>query len=169
MTPIQKSGSFVVKSVVNEATEKAEAAGVRKLEVAVKASPDLLGYEMSYYTVNDRGRGGVAVAFQSATATIDGVSTPKSGPALRLFQLPSWARRVRILHLLRKSEADHNAAILAAKDAGELDRLTALVEADPAACRGYRSSICQWIPAGIAVRPERRGVGGKSEEWVPAR
>lgn len=169
VTPIQESGSFVVKSVVNEAKEKADAAGVRKLEVAVKASPDLLGYEMSYYSVNARGRGGVAVAFQSATATIDGVSTPKSSPALRLFQLPSWARRVRILHLLRKSEADHNAAILAAKDAGELDRLTALVEGDPSACRSYRASICQWIPAGIAVRPERRIVERKPEEWVPAR
>ena len=169
VTPIQKSGSFVVKSVAGEAKEKEDSAGVRKLELAVKASPDLLGYEMSYYSVNARGRGGVAVAFQSATATIDGVSTPRSSPVLRLFQLPSRARRVRILHLLRKSEADHDAAILAAKDAGELDRLTALVEADPAACRGYRASICRWIPAGIAVRPERRIADRKPEQWVPAR
>ena len=169
VTPIQKSGSFIVKTVAGEATEKADAAGARKLELAVKASPDLLGYEMSYYSVNARGRDGVAVAFQSATAIIDGVPAPRSSPALPLFQLPSWARRVRILHLLSKSDADHNAAILAARDPRELDRLTAIVEANPAACRDYPASVCQWIPAGIAVRPERRTADRGPEEWVPAR
>lgn len=169
VTPIQKSGSFIVKSVVRGAAEAADSAGARKLDVAVKASPDLLGYEMSYYSVSARGRGGVAVAFQSATAIIDGVSTPKSRPILTLFQLPAWAGRVRILHLLRKSEADHDAAILAAEDAGELDRLTALVESNPSACRDYPGSVCQWIPAGIAVRPERRLADREREEWVPAR
>jgi hypothetical protein len=169
VTPIQKSGSFIVNTVAGETMEKADAAGPRKLEVAVKASPDLLGFEMSYYSVNARGRDGVAVAFQSATATIDGVSTPRSGPALPLFQLPSYARKVRILHLLSKSDADHNAAILAARDPRELDRLTALVEANPSACRDYQASSCQWIPAGIAVRPERRIVGRTPDEWVPVR
>jgi len=174
VTPIQKSGSFIVKFSPGAGSPSEPAAQVREmsdqeLDIAVTASQDLLGYEMSYYSVSAHRRGGVVIAFESATATIDGVSSPRSQPVQLLFQLPSWTRSVRLLHLLRKSSTDHNAAILAVRDVSELERLTALVEADPSACRDYRDSTCQWIPSGIAARPERRVLDQGAEQWVPAR
>jgi hypothetical protein len=174
VTPIQKSGDYVVKFVRGEEGQGGSADRVReksdrKLEIAVTASPDLLGYEIAYYSVSAHRRDGAVVAFNSATATIDGVSSPRANAIHPLFQLPGWARSVRILHLLSRSASDHNAAILAARNMRELDRLTALVDADPSACRVYRDAVCEWIPQGIAVRPERRTMEHGAELWLPAR
>lgn len=174
VTPIQKSGSYIVKFSPGEGSPPKPAVTVRehsdrKLDITVTASRDLLGYEMSFYTVSAHHHGGVVIAFQSATATVDGVSSTRSQSIQPLFQLPSWARSVRLLHLLRGSPADHDAAILAGRDTRELDRLTALVQADSSACRRYRNSTCQWIPAGIAARPERRIISQGVEQWLPVR
>lgn len=172
VTPIQRSGSYIVRFSPGKGSSPEPAAQVRelpdrKLDITVTASRDFLGYEMSLYTVSAHRRGGVVIDFQSATANIGGTSSARSQPVQPLFQLPSWARSVRLLHMLRASSADHNAAILAGRDAGELDHLTALVEADPSACRGYRNSTCQWVPAGMAARPERRIMEQGAEQWLP--
>jgi hypothetical protein len=174
VTPIQKSGSYIVKFSPGEGSPTGPATRVRelsdrKLDIAVTASQDFLGYETSFYTVSAHRRGGVVIDFQSATATIGGVSSACSRPVQPLFRLPSWVRSVRLLHLLRVSPTDHDAAVLAGRNADELDRLTALVQADPSACHDYRNSTCQWIPAGIAARPERRVMERGAEQWVPVR
>lgn len=174
VTPIQKSGSYIMKFSPSEGSPVEPAPRVRelsdrKLDIAVTASQDFLGYETSFYTVSAHSRKGVVIAFQSATATIGGVALARSRPVQPLFRLPSWARSVRLLHLLRFGSADHDAAILAGRNVSELDRLTALVQADPSACRDYRNSTCQWIPAGIAAVPERRVMERGAEQWVPVR
>jgi len=174
VTPIQKSGSYIVKFSPSEArpakpTTQVRELSDRRLEIAVTADQDFLGYETSFYTVSAHRRGGVVIAFQSATVTIEGASSARSQPVQPLFRLPSRARSVRLLHLLRGSTADHDAAILAARDIVELDRLTTLVQADPSACRDYRDSACQWIPAGIAARPERSVSEQGAQQWVPVR
>ncbi len=174
VTPIQKSGSYVVKFTPGEGstaepTTRVHELSDRKLDIAVTASQDLLGYETSFYSVRAHRGGGVVIDFQSATATIGGASSAHSRPVEPLFRLPSWAQSVRLLHLLRGSPADHDAAILAGRNVSELDRLTALVQADPSACRDYRNSTCRWIPAGIAARPERRVMERDAEQWLPVR
>jgi hypothetical protein len=174
ITPIQKSGSYIVRYAPKEGSPSKVTAETRNpsdltLNITATADEDFLGYETSFYSVAAHRRGGVAITFQSAVATIGDSSTPHSQPTQPLFQLPSWARSVRLLHMVRVSSADHNAVILAAKNISELDRLTALVEANPSACRDYRNSICQWVPAGIVVRPERLAVERGVEQWVPVR
>jgi hypothetical protein len=175
ITPIQKSGSYIVRYAPNKGGSLSKVtAAVRSpsdltLDITVTADDDLLGYETSFYLVTAHPRGGVTIAFQSAIATIGDSSTSRSQPVQPLFKLPRWARSVRLLHMVRASSADHNAAILAARNVSELDRLTALVEANPSACRDYQNSTCQWIPAGVAVRPERFAVERGVEQWVPVR
>jgi hypothetical protein len=126
-----------------------------KLDLTLTTDPDFLGYERSFYRVNAHRRGGVVIAFESAAITVDGVTSQRSKPVQPLFQLPSWARSVRLLYMLRGSSADYNSAILAGNGMDELEHLTTLVRADPSACRAYRKSICQWIPKGVAAWRER--------------
>lgn len=64
------------------------------------------------------------------------------------------------------SDADHAMAVLAARDPVRLDLLTRSVLASPeTTCRTDRNEYCEWIPAGVAVRPERP----VNQGWAPAR
>lgn len=117
------------------------------LPITVDSGGDFLGYEESFYTVSP----GLRIIFSRAESVIEGVRTPQPHPRVAIFRLSRRARHVRLLYLLRSSQADHNMAILAAPDAETLERLTAAIRANPAtACQAPR---CTWVPAGIAVRP----------------
>jgi hypothetical protein len=60
-------------------------------------------------------------------------------PIKRMFDLPRDAKFARILHLIRESKSDHNAAILVAEN---LDALTDQVQADGSTCRSERDRYC---------------------------
>ena len=80
--------------------------------------------------------------------------------------MPGRFLRVRLLCLQKVSDADHAMAVLAAPDSPRLAVLTRSVQASPeTACRTNRGQYCEWIPAGVAVRPERPN----GSNWVPAR
>lgn len=139
-------------------------------EVTLKADANFIGYEQSYYSVvSRRDDDGAVVRFSSAALIVDGKASPTRGPRLNVFRLPRDARHIRLIYLLRASKADHNMAVVAADDRAVLNDLTAAVQHDPVSgCRSGRGHVCQWIPAGIAVRPEKRRPGSTSD-WIPAR
>ena len=134
--------------------------------VALSVGADFLGYEVAYYAVKARN----GVEFVSAETTRDGRTTPQPQPVAHLFQLPRGVRHVRLIFLVRVSQADHDMAVAAAKDMRDLEALTRRVEANPAdACRDGQGAFCAWIPAGIAVVPQLQKTAGGAVEWVPAR
>lgn len=157
VTPILKSGGYRLKSTdrtVNGST------------VSLSVGDDLLGYEVAYYAVKARN----GVEFVSAEITREGRTTPQPQPMAHLFELPRGIRHVRLIYLVRVSQADHNMAVAAAKDMDALETLTRRVEANPAdACRDGQSAFCAWIPAGIAVVPQLQKTINGAVEWVPAR
>jgi hypothetical protein len=148
VTPVLKSGKYV-----------SDFKGIPSSGGAIElsAGSDFVGYETSYYRVSPAAQSGVSIEFVSSTVTIEGHESRKSWPIVRLFQMPPTDRHVRLLFLTRVSSADHNQAILAAKELNELDRLTELVEVDPATnCRAPSDiEYCEWVPEGIAVRAEK--------------
>ena len=167
ITPMLKAGAHRV------APQKAQAEATgntgRELTLTVSAAPDFLGYERSYYRVEPRRGGGVKVRFSSAETVQDGKTAAQNRPKLPLFQLPRQARHVRLVYLVRGSGADHNMAIIAAARPEHLDALTRQLQSDPAnGCTSQDRGICQWIPAGIAVRPEMQRPSAPGE-WTPAR
>lgn len=171
ITPILRSGGYVVQSArtVTEAGSDG-----RSLNITVEAGPDFLGLERSYYSVDPRNArdaersAGVRVRFQSAEKVVDGKTAAQQKPMVQLFNIPRRARYVRLLYLVRSSQADHNMAVLAAADPARLAELTAEVRRDPRTkCRESDKGYCSWIPAGIAVRPEMRRTG--LGDWVPSR
>jgi hypothetical protein len=157
VTPILKSGGYRLNLTAPTAD-----AGT----VTLHAGDDFLGYEVAYYAV--RARNGVE--FVSAEITKNGRTAPQSQPVAHLFQLPRGVRHVRLIYLVRVSQADHDMAVAAAKDTDALDALTRRVQANPAdACRTEPGAYCEWIPAGIAVVPQFKKTIDGGFEWVPAR
>jgi len=158
VTPILKSGKYKP-----ELKEMATPRGAAELS----AGDDFVGYETSYYAVVPGEESGVTIAFVSAARTINGKTSRQSQPLVRLFDF-SGSQYVRIVFLMRVSQADHNQAILAAATPDDLDRLTQRVEADPAInCTPHVQSYCTWVPEGMAVRPEKRDPAHRNG-WVPA-
>jgi hypothetical protein len=160
VTPVLKSGRYIADFKETLSTSGA---------IELSAGDDFIGYETSYYRVSHAAQSGVYVEFMSSTVTLEGKESQKSQPIVRLFQMPRDARHVRLLFLTRVSRADHNQAILGAAELDELDRLTELVEADPAAnCRPQpNNAYCEWIPEGIAVRAEKPDPAHR-RNWIPA-
>lgn len=164
VTPLLKSGKYLLESQ----KEPMEVTGTgNKLSVTMQADSDFLGYENSYYDVEARGPDGVRMRFTGAEIVQEGKVAPQKRPVVALFALPRDVRYVRLIFLLRASRADHNMAIVAVKKQADLNALTRALQDDPAnGCRSSRGRWCQWVPAGIAVRPQVRRANG---EWAPAR
>jgi hypothetical protein len=159
VTPITKSGAFVVKSV----DQRTEDNGI-----TLSAGADLVGYEVAHYIVKAERRKRVRVEFSSAEVTKDGKTEAQPRSIAPLFQPARRANYLRLIYLVRISEADHNMAVVAARQLDALDTITRQVQANPAGCKVSRYASCSWIPEGIAVRAEAlRNVNG-IEKWVDA-
>ena len=166
ITPFFKSGSHLLNP---DGGQTQTSRSGNALSISMRAGPDFLGYERSFYAVEGRSRDGVRIRFSAAEMIKEGKSSPQERPAVTLFRLPRTARYVRLLYLVRASNSDHNMAVVAASQLADLQAATREVQADPAhGCQPRRHSVCQWIPAGIAVRPELRRPGANAG-WTPAR
>jgi hypothetical protein len=160
VTPILRSGGYQLQVVDQQAAGNT---------IALSTGTDFLGYETAYYAVRARGRG-IRVQFSAAEITQDGETAPQPQPVAHLFQLPRDVRHVRLIYLLRTSQADHDMAVVATGEMDTLATLTQRVQADPSSgCRSGSASFCSWIPAGIAVRPEIQKEVDGVNQWVPAR
>lgn len=155
ITPLLKSGGFLLK-----ATEQQEEGNT----ITLRAGEEFQGYETAIYGVGAHKKGGVQIALTEVTLYRNGQLThPAKSFAPRLRQ-PARLRHVRLLYMLKVSDADHNMAVLAAADSARLAALTQRVQAEPAtACGVSRNEYCEWIPAGVAVRAERP----RGADWVP--
>jgi hypothetical protein len=157
VTPILKSGGYRL-SFTDETTSGNT--------ITLSAGDDFLGYEVAYYAVKARH----GLEFVSAETTRDGRTTPQLHPVAHLFRLPRGVRHVRLIYLVRASQADHDMAVAAAKEIDALDAVTRRVLANPMdACRVGDGAFCAWIPVGIAVVPQIPKAIDGATEWVPAR
>lgn len=158
--PITRSGKLVLQNSSSQQNGNT---------ITLSPSNDFLGYETDYYAVEPGDRHRVQVHFVTATLTKDGNTVLQMHQYSDLFSFSHGAKYVRLLYLRRESETDHDMAILASSKREVLVALTDRVQADPRACENVPHAYCSWIPAGIAVRTERRELVNGSESWVPAR
>lgn len=157
ITPLTKSGRYLVGM-----SEETQQNGT----VTLTLSDDFLGYATSFYNVLRTGRSGVRLQFASGEQTRNGVTAALTRPQPDLSDLPRGAKYIRLVYLRRVSRSDHNMAVIAAAREQALAQVTAEVLADSRACRDRDNAFCSWVPAGIAVRPERRNVTDTSG-WEP--
>jgi hypothetical protein len=144
VVPLLKSGEFRSDLVEQKAEGNT---------ISLRAS-NLVGYTNSSYMVTGKPRS-VHLTFVSAQETRDGKPTMLPAPPGLPFQLPPKSELVRLVFLVRVSQADHNMAVLGAKRLELLDAFTKRLMDDPSICRGTGEVFCSWVPAGVAVRPEK--------------
>lgn len=156
VAPILKSGGYKVQL---------EQARNENGTITMKTGKDFEGYETDYYEV--RATDAVMkIRFRSGEVRRnDGSLHSAAHPVVSLFDLPENAQSVRLLFLTRSSDRDHDQAILSAPSAQQLELLTNRVQLNPVEnCNIQSATACIWVPAGVAVRPEKK----RGREWVPA-
>lgn len=157
ITPKLKSGGFLLKKA-----EQQESGNT----ITLGAGDEFLGFETATYGVEARAGVGVRVRLLGVDFNREGAITHSAKSFAPRLRIHGRFRRVRLLYMQKVSDADHAMAVLAAPDSPRLAVLTRSVQASPeTACRTNRGQYCEWIPAGVAVRPERPN----GSNWVPAR
>ena len=160
VTPISKSGRYIVQSVNQQRTGNT---------ITLSGGNDLLGYEVAHYAVKGKPKGRVQIEFSSAEITKDGKSEAQPKSIAPLFQFArGGATFLRLIYLTRMSAADHNMAVVAARRFDKLGAITRQVLTNPDDCEIVRNGSCSWIPEGIAVRPEQPKTADGVETWVDA-
>lgn len=131
----------------------------------MKTGKDFEGYESDYYDVRATD-GLLKISFRSGDVRRNDGSRDKTmRPLVPLFNFSNDRQHVRLLFLTRSSDRDHDQAILAASSPEQLNLLTNQVQSDPIEnCKSQTEISCLWVPAGVAVRPEKK----RGREWVPA-
>ena len=157
VAPILKSGGYRMQL---EETQNQN--GI----INLRTGADFEGYQTDYYRVR-ASNSFLTISFRSgAIRRNDGSHSSASRPLVPLFGVPTDTKYVRLLFLTRSSDRDHDQAILAASSAAQLEQLTSQVEADPTQnCKSNLATTCSWVPAGVAVRPEKK----QGRAWAPAR
>jgi hypothetical protein len=117
------------------------------LSVSLKSSPDFLGYEVSWYEVQRTG----ALVFDTAESHLGQQVIPGRTPRINYFSFPATAAHYRLFYLTRVSQADHNAALLAAPTPAELIRQTAAFTGDPTACDKAPRQTCITLPKDVGL------------------
>jgi uncharacterized protein YceK len=162
IAPITRDGSSI--SVVANEPAQSDAAS---RTVTMKASDNLVGYETAFYDVAPRAGGGVQLRLASAEMTRNGVPELIATPAKALLHVAPRTNFIRIFYLIRKSESDHEMAVAGVDRADRLEPFTLQLKANPAgACRTRGHIYCEWIPYGMAVRPELKKTINGVERWA---
>lgn len=117
------------------------------------SAANLTGYEIAYYSISGR-NGVVRLKFTSAEITKDGKTAPEPNPPRLPFPLPEGREHIRLIYLVRASQADHNMAVIASKHLDALNALTKRLKQDPGMCVRTDEVFCTWVPSGVAVRQE---------------
>jgi hypothetical protein len=126
-----------------------------------------VGYEVSHYEVKGQKGGRVRVEFNSAEVTKENKTQPQAQSIAPRFQVARRPNYLRLIYLIRISQADHNMAVVAARKIDALDAITRQIQTNPAGgCNIDRRASCEWIPDGIAVRAEVRKIVDGIEKWV---
>jgi hypothetical protein len=132
------------------------------------SSDDFLGYERSYYSVEPGEGQTVKIVFRSAEVWQNGKFNRRPRTSLPLFDPIADASYVRLIFFARLTNADHNMAVAAAYYLTALDAITRGVISS-AVCGTASGGICIWVPAGVAVIPEKRLMVNGKRQWAPAR
>ena len=160
VTPILRSGGYLLKTPDKPTSSNGP---------TLSAGTDFVGYEIAHYEAKGHAGGRVRVEFNSAEVTKEGKTEAQSQSIAPLFQVARRPVYLRLIYLIRISQADHNMAVVAGGKIDALDALTRQIQTNPVdGCKVDRRASCAWIPDGIAVRAEVLKTVDGVEKWVDA-
>jgi hypothetical protein len=150
----------VVSPVLKEGTDAAvpeittiTGSGAR-LDVGVKAAPNLIGYETAWYAFRVKPDGsGSTIAPLGAERTIAGKKEPADGPKTNWFQFPPQAGYYRMFYKTDPADNGITEIVIGASTPAELDHWTQAMSADNATCEKSGTTMCVVVPRQVAVNP----------------
>lgn len=160
----------IVAAVTQSGKHEVEFTSVKQESnvITLKLSDDVIGYETALWSILARPGGGISLQLASAEMTVNGNPRPLAKPVRALIHAPRSARYIRMFYLTRKSDADHNTAIAGAAKLDRLEAFTRAFHDSPAdACSDFaeQREYCEWVPAGVAVRPEVPKIVDGVAQW----
>lgn len=118
------------------------------------SAADLIGYQTSYYRLEERSHRYLRLQLTSTEVTREGRTVQNQQPSALPFHLPTRARYIRLIYLIRGSQSDHNMAVAASNSFAALEDFTSRLRQSPELCVTGRTIFCTWVPSGVAVRPD---------------
>ena len=135
-----------------------------------RAPADVLGYETAYYDVQQRSDGTMKIALRSVEQLVGRSTTKKPHPTGAPLRIADSARYVRLFFRAWRISGDYRIALLATREEGLLDAMTAEFEADPERfCRQTAPdrATCLSVPMEMMLTAEMKlRVNGKAA-YVP--
>src|ERR1022692_4475042 len=151
VSPVLKEGTASDAPVLE--TTSVTSSGAH-MDVVVKASPNLIGYETAWYAFRLKADGsGSTITPLGAERTIAGKKEPEAGPATNWFQFPAQAGYYRMFYKTDPADNGITEIVIGAPTPADLDRLTRAMSADTATCEKSESTMCVVVPRQVAVNP----------------
>ncbi len=127
-----------------------EVVGGADLNIAVKASDNLIGYEKALYAVEPKSTGpGFKIVPLRAELHIDRDIEQRAQPETNYFNFPSEAAFFRLI--VKSDQTEFTALVIAAPTRAELERRAALLESRSASCATLNNELCIAIPWRVAI------------------
>jgi len=124
----------------------------KELTIELKASPDLLGFEISWYAIRPNADGpGFAITPLSAERHVQGRVETGTPSAARYLTLPPQATFYRLVYKADRGGLVTTEILLAARDHKELEHLTEALHQGSTDCG--QAGACAIIPRRVAVNP----------------
>jgi hypothetical protein len=122
------------------------------LNVTVKSSASLKGYETAWYAIQPKAQGaGFTIVPIGAERYIGGETEHRPQPATNYFQFAPDAAFYRLFY--KGGNTNFTALVIAAPTRSELDRRTSTLDANTASCRSLNGELCIEIPKIVALNP----------------
>jgi hypothetical protein len=116
-------------------TDATQANGSRGLRIEARASPDLIGYEESWYVIQTRPSGVLLITHERTKFFEKGEAKQRDVPEWPVFDLVPASRYIRMVYLTRVADSrDHDVLFLVATTRSELQDRFRLVRDDPQQC-----------------------------------
>jgi hypothetical protein len=161
VVPILRHGGFVVPMTDQK---------IEGRTISAKASGEFIGYETSYYDVKGSEDNAVSLRLRVTKLHEEGHVVRRAEPSYKVFTSQPGNRYIRLMYLLREGSADHDMAILEARDTTGLEQMTDRIRLyGNRACLSSSIQSCTLIPVGVSVVPEEHIVVNGHRKWVFAR
>ena len=168
-----------------------QANGPRGLQIEVRASPELTGYEESWYIIQTKPNGVLQITHDHTKFFEDGEATQRDVPEGTVFDLVPASRYIRMVYLTRVADSrDHDVLFLVATTRSELEDRFRLIQGDPEQCfapdnkgwcriapselafnlyvtvslNGIEVPVIPGTPIGRFLRETMRGSGGDTKQ-----
>lgn len=150
--PVFREGAEAGQSAIVSA-DAPQPSGVGGLRIEARASPSLIGYEESWYSIRAMPNGLLQIAHDHTKFFQDGEATRRDVPQVAAFDVVPASPYIRMVYLTRVATShDHDVLFLVARTRRELETRYGAIREDPNECLAPDSSgWCRVGPRELAL------------------